>query len=754
MDIWAWVREARKELRAGGHTRLAEILYSLPSAVCDDQHARVDALVAEALPLARSTKNPWLELFVRHWDLQSRVRHREEAKESLADAVSLLELASRPEVRECPQAICVTQDLASCYATRDGPGYVSERLEVARETLERINPRWPCFLCISGEYATALLDAERYQEAVEFIDQQRRAIAASGRERQTSAPLLRDRAKALLCLGRVDEALMELEQYDDPAAGSSGALSARLLMTQALARAERFDDAKEQLPPGSAVVDTPSHYEDWILSLKELLERDQLDNSWQLTSTFATMVDRLENNGSYYRAAWLCAVASQFAARRGARALTELWLERSRALDGQLRKSASLLPLRDRALELLSVHEEEPLVAISEELIDADADPELALDQLARLQLTPALRRKRARCLQLLGFARAAESAYRELIDEGDRDALGELGETLLARGKHAELEGLASEQRDDLGVEGLWLLARSRVEAGEWEEAQQALERIIEGAEVTPAPVSGRSLHTLARTLLARVLRERGELPAALELLDEVTQAEEPGDWDWERLVTATLLRSWPQVRESAARLGMELEGEGPVDEAWGLVQVRYETATGYQVHYAERTGPVTARVLELSGPEGEEHKNDEVVFDAEPANPLQEGEDEHDWIPIFRVLGILREGGLRSYTIDGVHPGARGEAALRALFDRIAGAFEVRSGEGYALRVDGDEVPGMFGYFGVPRDMPPREVHDLLSRVTERFEHPLVWLELAEELDAPAEVERQQEHADRYNL
>ena len=84
MDIWRWLTEAQRGLMRRGHVRLARALDELPSLVVDEEHDAVDALVAEALPLARAADNPWLEVFVRHWALQSRVLHRYEAREHIA----------------------------------------------------------------------------------------------------------------------------------------------------------------------------------------------------------------------------------------------------------------------------------------------------------------------------------------------------------------------------------------------------------------------------------------------------------------------------------------------------------------------------------------------------------------------------------------------------------------------------------------------------------------------------------------------
>jgi hypothetical protein len=64
---------------------------------------------------------------------------------ALGEAVALFERAHREDTLECPQSICVTQDLAACYGNIDGPGWVPERIEVCDETLGRIDPELGLF---------------------------------------------------------------------------------------------------------------------------------------------------------------------------------------------------------------------------------------------------------------------------------------------------------------------------------------------------------------------------------------------------------------------------------------------------------------------------------------------------------------------------------------------------------------------------------------------------------------------------------
>src|SRR5690606_38392392 len=86
MDIWRWVVEYAQTLARDGNLRLAQLLMKLPEATCEDRHTEVDAMVPEALALVRAQKNPWAEVYVRHWHLQSKVLHRHQVAECLPEA--------------------------------------------------------------------------------------------------------------------------------------------------------------------------------------------------------------------------------------------------------------------------------------------------------------------------------------------------------------------------------------------------------------------------------------------------------------------------------------------------------------------------------------------------------------------------------------------------------------------------------------------------------------------------------------------
>lgn len=114
--------------------------------------------------------------------MRNRVGNLCQGERALSDAVTLFERAHRADAVECAQSVCVTQDLAACYANIDGPGWVEERIEVCEETLGRIAPSWSCYQCLSCENADALLDDVRWtrrgEAALSYLEQQSQTILA------------------------------------------------------------------------------------------------------------------------------------------------------------------------------------------------------------------------------------------------------------------------------------------------------------------------------------------------------------------------------------------------------------------------------------------------------------------------------------------------------------------------------------------------------------------------------------------------
>lgn len=777
MDIWRWVSTTKRELRGAGEERLAALLDALPGLVCDDEHARVEALVPEAIALARAAKLPWVELFIRHWLLQSRVFHRHEVGRSLKEAVSLLEFSSREEARGCPQSVCVTQDVAGCYSRIDGPGFVQERLAVAQESLDRIDPSWPCYSCISSEYADALIDDGRLEEALTFVRGAVATAAAQGEFLDDEFTLTE--AHALILLGRADEALVLLEDHRHAPGGESHALETKLLRAWALSDRGRFAEAMAERPSFEAIVDTADRYESWVRTTLGLVRGGLVANDVALGRQLRELYRRLEANGALWGAAEVAIAALRLADERGARAIARLIDADARRLAAQLRRPPTIPAFADveeldadtqahvDALVESDLSDEE-IAAFVEALPD---DPELALAPLvaARVRLPDSaqLALSWARALQTAGFTERALADLEAFADAHppEEDEEGRAGVVLL---ELARLHSAAGDPRavdaivrgplqtyPDLYAYGLWQLAQAEQAAGSIARAIVTLRAVVDlDSEAVPP-----------QARLAELLRQEGRFAEALEVRRRLVDRLSPGPHDWDLMSEAAIVGDWAAVRRSAARLEAPAPGDdGPIDANYGICRVRVDALDaghrGDATYWAERRSPVTARIVEVVGPRGPERYGDLVVFDAADVGAPKDGADDDDErSPTFRALATIERRDMISFVLDGPHPGDAGLAALRDLFTELGGRLWVRSGDGYRIR-DGEAVDtgaedsdegsdgalllGLYAYFAVPKGSgdgekrnTPAALDARLRELTAAWEYPLSWLDLASALE-----------------
>jgi tetratricopeptide (TPR) repeat protein len=770
MDIWRWVEATKRSLRKGGHTRLATLVDDLPNLVCNDQHGRVEAVVPEAVALARVAREPWVEVFVRHWALQSRVLHRWEAQGHLPEAVALLEFANRDETRQCPQSVCVTQDLAACYACTDGPRYVKERLAVASETLGRIDPSWPCFQCITDEYASALQDDERHEEALAFLQAQTDRAVEAGVD---DVPrFVTSRVESLLALGRASEAWALMEDHEAEAAGgSSREVDVELMRARVLAALGRFDEAAQVLPAYDLVVETPSHYEDYVLAVLALVEAGRVPNDAALGVRLRTMLQRAERNGARWLAARLAVLGTRLAVARGARMVAREGLTDVERLRRELGRPERLPVDAVREAVHVGGARAPELPGSVEELRerlpdDAEAGLELLIPAREHWPHDESLAVMHARALVACGLEDRAEAVLREHVQRhpGSDAAVSELGRTLLGQGRHEALRELVegSMQGEELRTQGLWLLAGSHMKRDDLDGAAASLEALLQLEPDAQVP----------RHRLAGIEQRRGRHAEALAHLDRLVEHVEPGELDWDRMTAATVVGDWDALRSSARRLGLEfegLEGEGPIDARMGICQVRFVEEDGSRNDYfAERRGPVCARVMQMAGPRRPEHFADLVAFDAGPLNPREQTEDEEQaegegerWIPIFPVVHVVSAGGFRCWSLDGVHPGETAWTALVEALEAMGGVIDVRSDERYEHEdpeAEGKMLAGLYAFACMPKELEPTVLHERLVELTKGWERPVVWPELAEALPVgevrERELVRVAEVTERYGL
>ncbi len=735
MDIWRWVLETEQGLAENGDGRLCHLMRTLPHLTCEDRHAEVDALMPEALALARARKSPWIELFLRHWHLQSRVLHRHEVRDALPEAVALLEFASREETRDCPQSVCCTQDLAACYGDLDGPGYAEERLAVSSETLSRIDPTWPCFDCISAEHASALADAGQPEDRLVFLRTQANALGAAGRK--PGSNLRRQTAEALLELGRHDEALEQARQILRVEHGKHGEHDGRAILARALAVCGQAKEGAEVLPAADVILGSPALGGRWLRAVRALVEAEAYPNDWELGRVLRRLHDRLRDNGALYETAWVATHAAELAIARGACTLAELSLADAESMLPQLRKPGALVSRVQAAR--VACEALPPVTALTLDVgwdaLEAGGDPERLLDGVAHLPADEPVERLRAHALERAGCHDAAIArllAYLDGVPEatGVAFALADLWRDRRAFDAMAEALEQARLRAAPYAAYLGWRYAEGLRDGGRVDEARAVLGEVTSG----PAPLG-------AFALMARMEREAGQVEEALARLDRMVENGVPeGDIDWERMICASLLGRWAAVRGSSARLGMPVgEGDAPIDAPGPLCGLRTEVGGHRRIVYAVRNGPVTARVVDLTGMDGAtEHFDDVVVFEPRPENPdAQPSADGGAPVFVYPWIAAVTPGRFRSWRVEGVHPGPERVRAAQEALLREGLELQVLSGSTYVLTLGGESTPAVYALVGAHEEVPPAVVSAAVRRALEGAK--LVWPELARDAGDP---------------
>jgi biopolymer transport protein ExbD len=97
MNIWHWIEQLQASLREAGQAHSADLIDRFSSEICDQEVERAEALMPELRALCKTLENPWLEVFVRHWDLRNRLGNKSEGETALAETVALFEFAHRDD---------------------------------------------------------------------------------------------------------------------------------------------------------------------------------------------------------------------------------------------------------------------------------------------------------------------------------------------------------------------------------------------------------------------------------------------------------------------------------------------------------------------------------------------------------------------------------------------------------------------------------------------------------------------------------
>ena len=298
MDIWDWVFDQQEVLDEQGEEELLDIMEDVSSDTVDGRHQRLDQYIDTGIQRARELGLGWVEVFLRHWRLQSHVLVRNKPKDMIKEAISLLEFAHRPENKNCPQSICAVQDLANCYAIFDGPGFFQERLQVAKENLDKINANWSCYICISAEYATALIDAGRYQECIDFLDNCDKELVKFG-EGKDRTELLLIRVRVLVLMGEYSKARNHIKRARLAGGGSNFTTRKSVLKALIAVYDGCYDEAQQCLPELKAIEVVSSQMAKWAEIKFMIASKSDNRVSKTLINQFKKIVIDMEDRGVY-----------------------------------------------------------------------------------------------------------------------------------------------------------------------------------------------------------------------------------------------------------------------------------------------------------------------------------------------------------------------------------------------------------------------------------------------------------------------
>jgi hypothetical protein len=237
-----------------------------------------------------------------------------------------------------------------------------------------------------------------------------------------------------------------------------------------------------------------------------------------------------------------------------------------------------------------------------------------------------------------------------------------------------------------------------------------------------------------------------------SLEVWQQAADAHQAPYFRWMAMVAATAAEDWP----AQARLGRELElpelpDDRRADLSWGYLRIRLPDQP--RPFLAQRTGPVTARILSLSPPGEVQHHGEIVVFNPEHNNADEVAEDD-DALRVHDAWMGVESATHDCVALDGIWPGEEAMEALSEALDQADVYHQPAAGTGYEITdPDGGETHrGVYLFLAVDEASGPA-----LRAVLEaqRPAHgPWVFHELLDRLGAGDEAEAQRELARAWGM
>lgn len=727
-------------------TDLQHRIWHLMDCVADGRHAQVEAIVPGLVARARAEERPWVEIFARNFGLRSKVLHQEDISDGLGEAIALLDRAHQPDAADCPQTICTAHAVCAAYGFKDPTGYIDERLSVSTETLARTDPRRVCWLCISNEHADALIDAGRPDDALTWLAEQRRTRLTAGARVDPDDFGLREAAAHVLA-GRLDAAHAALDACADAERGASWQRTWRQWKARVLAEQGELDAAAPLLSSVDDILDDGGfrlHFETAPLLFGKLSDearaQTSLDDDELIRQMCVLGRACIARGGGAGVGALLW--AAEHLVDDGEPTLARAALEGARP-GVQALRDATAVEARMRALEGRIEALEDRSAKPAEPPTPTESTQQSFEGGLAALRAEPSLDGLRplvsvARAFGLPELARTLAVETRQAAP--DDDALFDFtAQILLDAGDTAALD--AQLARPPATADGPMLATWLRGLAAERRGDADAATRCL----TTVAAQRPGWAHVCDR--LGRMHFDAGRFAEADAVWGATADAiGGVNDFHWHCMCAATAAGDWDRLRALAGIVDFPVPGErGPFEADYGLVRVRYEDDP--HPYFAQRTGPLSARILSLRAPGRPSRHGDRVLY--HPASI----EDDEDGPPVRRMLLCLDPSDHVTVDLDGLDPG---EAAIDDLREALQDAgFFFQFGAGSEYEVVDPETeeshPGLYLLIAArPAELPA--LHAILDAIP--GPGPRVWPALLEHLGRADEAAKHRATAEAWGM
>ncbi len=748
MDVWAWVEQLQQELMESGQDRVAQLIDRLPTAVIESDPI-ADALAPELLAAARAMGNPWLEIYTRHWHLQYQVGTMNYGTKALQYATESLERAHREDAIDCPQSVCTTQDMSMTYESIDYLSFAKDREAVSRETLARVTPRWNCYDCIHRELIDALSDQGRDEEAMELLDHSRNELEAVG---NTPSPgYITCEASLQLKFGRADLASAlckrgEEDAEDEPATTQT---NRRILWTSADRLLGNFEEALGHFPSPEHILGERTLGSQWAIEAHAMVKAGALENSPAIGNTLELLLQHNERVGSLRSCIEIGEAHAMLAIGRGVRWVGEEAVAAMRRVQPQLAEDhGATEKINEILTKLESVPDLElpvPAAELGAYLNESQTPAEV---DVALLRQAVAAQPDDVDLPIFLGISYANAGQHRLLLDHFKRLASTPSAESagyvaLVRALSGSDLPAATVDDEINKVAEKLKTSTKETHQfVGHRIDAELAFRRerfddcvaACERALLIDAD-SAQTRYVLATA----AMRDKEFEKAAEQLKLLVADQDEPGDLDWDLITASTATGDWATVRKHATRVGITVpDEEGPIDEDVAFCQVLLPGyADGLAPWAAIRTGPASARVIEVSNPKADfQYYNARVVIDVGPVNLDSREEEGDDWAPVFPVVLLQQLGTHRGWILDGAYPGDEQWGTFRDELRNESFGVWSATWDGYEVTNPNGKapLPGLYAFVASPPEMRPASVDARLRELTKGWQHPLAWITLAE--------------------